>query len=219
MFPVMIGQGETTVRLVRKSTLKGKVLHPDGTPAAGVFVEAAGVGKDSSDEYDRGYAKTATDGSYAVAVAPDHSYMIGIHDASWAARSLTGIVLRQEGRDPGSAPSHTDQRDAHPGAAHQRAGTRGLLRDQWVSLQEDGEPLPNDYKVFTMEGREWLTRGAKTDRDGKCSFRVGPGEYRLGPSRGEPESIKVESRGDDSLRAAVERERRRDATFHQRPGA
>ncbi len=84
-FPVAEIRGETTVRLVRKANLRGKVLRPDGTQAAGILVQAGGVGRDVSDEYDHAMARTAADGTYAIAVAPNHSYMVGVCDSSWAA--------------------------------------------------------------------------------------------------------------------------------------
>ncbi len=63
----------------------------------------------------------------------------------------------------------------------------------WVALHEDGDPLPSDFKPFTWEGREWLSRNSRTDKDGRYSFRVGPGEYRLTVNNGHPEAIKIAS--------------------------
>ena len=62
--------GETPVRLVRKTVLRGKVLGPDGMPMANIRVEAGGVGKDAQDEYDQDWTRTDEDGTYAIAVAP-----------------------------------------------------------------------------------------------------------------------------------------------------
>ena len=53
------------------------------------------------------------------------------------------------------------------------------MEGEWVSLHENGDPLPPDFEPFTWEGRQWLTRGTRTDKDGRYSFRVGPGEHVL----------------------------------------
>ncbi len=77
---------ETQVRLVRKAILRGKAVHPDGSPAAGLLVRAEGPGRNMDDEHDHGHSRTAADGTYTIAVAPDHAFMVGIHDTSWAAQ-------------------------------------------------------------------------------------------------------------------------------------
>ncbi len=191
-FPAGEIRGETIVRLVRKMILRGKVLRPDGTPAAGILVQAGGVGKDIADEYDHATARTAPDGTYAIAVAPAHSYMVGVRDSSWAALSLTNIVPRREGE----VYELPDLR-LIKGTIVQGQVTRGPDKQPvaggWVGLHEDGDPLPSDFKPFAWEGLEWLSRNARTDRDGRYSFRVGPGEYRLSVNNRQPETLKVGS--------------------------
>jgi len=189
MLPIGHLHDAPPVRLVSKAILRGKVLRPDGTPAAGILVEAGGVGKDMLDDYDGGSARTAVDGTYAIALAPDHSYMVGVWDNSWAARSLTNIVPRREGE----VHDLPDLR-LIKGTVVQGRLTRGPDKQpavgQWLSLEEDGDPLSSDYK---LESRESLTRVGRTDKDGRYSWRVGPGEYRLHVISGRSDPLKVGS--------------------------
>ncbi len=181
-----------TVRLVRKVTLRGKVIGPDGRPAPGISVEAAGVGKSFADDYDRNYARTGADGSYSIAVASDHSYMVAVSDRSWAARSQTGIVLRREG----------ETRDVPDLKLVEGTLLRGRvtvgpdnapLAGSWIGLTQQGDPLPRDYGSRNGDA-ERLHRGIETDAEGRYDFRIGPGEYELrGPGPKGTEALTVEA--------------------------
>jgi beta-lactamase regulating signal transducer with metallopeptidase domain len=192
VFPLKLGDAPTTVRMTRKPTLKGRVVRPDGTPAAGVLIEAQGVGKDAAHDSARDSARTGPDGFYSFAVPPGYSYMVGVRDASWAAESLRGIVLRRECENRELPPLRLIK-----GALIQAKLTRGAenapAAGQWITLREDGDPLPNDYQTLTMEGRESLTWGAKTDVNGECSYRVAPGKYQLDLGQREREAIEVQA--------------------------
>jgi beta-lactamase regulating signal transducer with metallopeptidase domain/uncharacterized GH25 family protein len=201
---------EIVMRLTRKVMLRGQVLKPDDTPASGILVEAGGVGREFSDEYDRGYARTGGDGMFAIPVAPGHSYMVGVQDQAWAARSLTNVVLRREGGD-----YELPKLRLVKGTLIEGRPTRGPDKkpaaNEWVSLSELGEPLPRDYRPFTQESREWLSRGVKTDAAGRYTFRVGPGEYRLRLPDGQVRELTVDQEEklvqEDHLDRAVERHR------------
>ncbi len=165
------------VRLVRKVTLRGKVLRPDGQPASGILLQADGMARTFDDQHDRNYARTDRDGTYSMAVAPDHSYMVAVIDPSWAARSQTGIVVRREG----------ETRDVPDLKLVKGTLLRGRVTlgpenepvpGSWIGLTEKGDPLPRDFDP-RMGDRETLFRGVDTDADGRYVFRIGPGEYVL----------------------------------------
>jgi beta-lactamase regulating signal transducer with metallopeptidase domain len=181
-----------TVHLSRKVTLRGKVLDPDGRPAAGILVEAAGVGKTMLDDYDSNYARTAPDGTYSIAVASDHSYIVAVTDRSWAARSLTGIVLREEG-----ATRDVPDLNLIKGTLLSGRVTTGPehepLAGSWLSLTQQGDPLPNDFDSRSG-GNERRHQGVETDADGRYTFRIGPGRYELlKPGYTGNESLTVDS--------------------------
>jgi beta-lactamase regulating signal transducer with metallopeptidase domain/protocatechuate 3,4-dioxygenase beta subunit len=167
-----------TMQLTRNVTLRGKVLGPDGRPAAGILVEAGGVGKSFMDEFDANHARTGPDGTYSITVAPDHSYIVAVVDQSWAARSQTGIVVRREGeiRD---VPDLTLIKGTLVRGRVTLGPDNEPLAGSGIGMTEQGDPLPRDFPE-TSGGRERLYRRALTDADGRYAFRLPPGEYVLG---------------------------------------
>jgi beta-lactamase regulating signal transducer with metallopeptidase domain/protocatechuate 3,4-dioxygenase beta subunit len=187
--PLGVDSAPMTVQVARKVVLKGRVLDPEGRPVPGVWVQADGVGQSMADEYDRATARTNADGSYAIAVAPGFAYMVGVEAKEGAARSLAGIVPRREG----ITYPLPDLR-LGPGTLLTGRLTRGPgkkpVPEAFISVIESGDPLPRDFKDFTPDGHQWLTRHARTDREGRYAIRVGPGRFRLfGP--GKPEDVTV----------------------------
>ncbi len=85
---------ELTAHFLRCTRVSGKVSMPDGSPAAGILVEAHGVGVNASWP-GLGRARTAADGSYVMDLSPEQSYMIGVIDDEWAAKSRAGVVVRE----------------------------------------------------------------------------------------------------------------------------
>ena len=199
------GDVETVVRFARKVTLRGQVLRPDGTPAAGFLVEAGGVGKDMSDEYDRGYARTGGDGTFAIPVAPDHSLHgrrprpgVGGTQPDEHRPATGGRGVRAAEAPPGQR--HVDRRTAHPRAGQEAGGERVDL-----ALGARRAAPPRLQTPSPREGREWLSRSVKTDDSGRYTFRVGPGEYRLRLPDGRSQELTVDTEEklvqEDHLRA------------------
>ncbi len=184
---------ELTARVLRFTQVAGKVTRPDGSPAEGILVAADGVGPAYPAGTSR--ARTRADGSYKMALPPNQSYTVYVNDPDWAAKSRTGVVVREEQAapvvdfrlEPGSliCGRVTAGRAAKPAA--------GVT----VMLFEQGPAVPkgtlNDQPADLSDG---ATRIADTDSDGRYAFRVGPGDYQLsGPrepgGRAETERIKV----------------------------
>jgi RNA polymerase sigma factor (sigma-70 family) len=170
---------ELTARVVRATRVSGKVTRPDGSAAAGIRVEANGVGG-SQIPVASGRAWTAADGSYEMFLAPEQSYTIAVVDAEWAAQSKSGVVIRedvpQSGLDltlergsvihgrvtagPGSRPS--------PGHTVTLTEERGPAVPPGTFKHQPPNPVFNHFE-----------RICDTDEDGRYAFRVAPGGYRL----------------------------------------
>ena len=65
-------------RLLRSTRIAGIVRHADGRPAAGILIRAEGHA--ATNHYCRMHTRTADDGSYALDVYPEQSYMIAVLD-------------------------------------------------------------------------------------------------------------------------------------------
>src|SRR5262249_52351618 len=79
--------------VLRLTGISGRVTRPDGSPAPGVLVDAHGWGgRRWSLIPDSVRARTAEDGSYAMDLRPEQSYMVGVTDDEWVAKSLVGVV-------------------------------------------------------------------------------------------------------------------------------
>jgi RNA polymerase sigma factor (sigma-70 family) len=169
---------ELTARVLRTTRVSGKVTLPDGSPAAGILVEADGVGRTQLPG-GSGRARTAADGSYEMLLAAEQSYTIAVVDAEWAAQSKTGVVVRED--VPQSGLDLTLERGA---VIHGRVtagpGSR-LSPGRPVMLTERGPAVPpGTFKhqppnpVFNV-----FERICDTDEDGRYAFRVAPGGYQL----------------------------------------
>ena len=112
-----------TTRLVRTEAIRGRVVHADGTPAAGIRLEAYGSGK--KHDNGRGEALTGADGRYEMMVSPDEAYAVYVEDRDRAAQ-----VAPRRRRPPGQAGRrcrlHAHPRDSPPrhGLGRRRQHTR-----------------------------------------------------------------------------------------------
>jgi RNA polymerase sigma factor (sigma-70 family) len=153
----------------------GKVLRPDGGPAAGVLIEADGrhvgvVGGTPAGGIS--VARTTADGSYRMSLQPGSGYLVTALDAEWAA-SRTSAAVHPKGPNP-----DFDLR-LRPGTLVAGRVTAGPgdrpAAGETMYLKQLGPPLPGKDAA----ARPWLIRWARTDDDGRYRFRVGPGEYQI----------------------------------------
>ncbi len=173
---------ELTARLVRCTRVSGKVSMPDGSPAAGILVEAHGVGGNPSlAGFGSGRARTADDGSYAMELAPELSYMIGVSDDEWAATSRSAVVVREG--VPQVDLDLTLERGKRAAVVWGRVTVGRSAKPapgQPVMLDEEGPAIPpGTFKNQPAGLNDAFQRIADTDDDGRFAFRVGPGSYRL----------------------------------------
>ncbi len=145
------GVNETVLeaRLLRNTRIGGVVRHADGRPAAGILIRAEGRG--ATNDYCRRHTRTRDDGSYSVDVYSDQSYMIAVLDDRWAARSLTGVIVREgkpiDGLDVTLACRDVDSR-------------RGHERSRGATLEGRGDHAHRAGSKSSA-GRSWLLKGAE----------------------------------------------------------
>jgi len=168
-----------TMRVIRKARLAGRVVRPDGTPAAGVFVEAQGVA--AAHYYGRAYAATRADGSYQMTVYGEQVYTVGVVDDRWGVASIPRVVAREnatvDGLNFGLAEGTVVR-----GRLTAGAGKRPVAGES-IMLKEEAGEFPAELRVGPRADlvRDELSfdRMVTTDADGGYRFRVGPGSYTL----------------------------------------
>jgi hypothetical protein len=82
---------ELTMRLMRVTTISGKVLGPENKPAVGIILQAEGRG--ATNHYFRDLARTNANGEFEFRAYPHQAYLIAVLDRDWAAPSHTVTQL------------------------------------------------------------------------------------------------------------------------------
>lgn len=177
------GARSLEVTLPAPAQIGGKVTYPDGRPAAGIMIEAEGMGSGAT----RDWARTAKDGTYRLLVHPNNSYLIAVVDDQWAATSRTGIVLK-EGDICEDINFQLNEGTLIHGSIPLRADMPERLAGCEPTLLEFGPEIPDEWKSSPFatpwgDGQERyrvrLWRSTTPDAKGHYAFRVGPGEYEL----------------------------------------
>ena len=181
------GSLDLEARLLSHTRISGVVRLADGQPAPRILVQAEGRGE--TNHYCRLYTRTGADGSYSLDVYPDQWYMIAIIDRTWAAQSLSGVLVRegqrQDGLDIRLVEGTLIEGKVIKGNEH--APVAGAS----ITLIQTGEPLPQELTRSRREEAS-VPRWESTDAEGRYRFRVGRGRYELrGPNRGSSEKIEV----------------------------
>jgi RNA polymerase sigma factor (sigma-70 family) len=170
---------EIRVPILRLTRISGRVTRPDGSPAPGVLVDAHGWGgRRWSLMPDSVRARTTEDGSYAMDLRPEQSYMIGVTDDEWAAKSLVSVAARE-----GVARTGLDLSLERGAIIRGRVTTEPGSQPapgRSVKLVEKGPAIPPKLLPVPYAGMEdELPRFAVTDEDGRYAFRVAPGTHVL----------------------------------------
>jgi len=177
---------ETTIRLLRRVPVSGRVIGADGQPAAGVLVQIdGGPLRDNSFITTsfittRKNARTGVDGTFRFQAEPNMSYMIAVVDDQWAAVTVRGIVTHEgqpmDGIELRLVPGTVVRGRVTARPDHQPA------TNQLVTLVEQ-EPLVNAIRAPGQprvdSAAPFLQRRTVTDTQGRYQFRVGPGEYSI----------------------------------------
>lgn len=173
---------ELTMNLLRKTKMSGTVLASDGTPAAGIIVQAEGRGQSS---YFRDLARTNAAGRFQFSAYPNQAYLVAVLDNDWGATSQT-IPKLMEGQPVTGIELHLGPGTLVRGMVTDEEG-RGRS-DVTVGLTQSAQvPGPDPLTVG-------LVRWAKTDREGRYQFRLGSGNFELrGPGKKQRVSLKIEA--------------------------
>ncbi len=164
--------------------------HADGRPAAGILIRAEGHG--ATNHYCRMHTRSGEDGSYSFDVHPDQSYMIAVLDDRWGARSLSGVLVREE--EPRGGLDITLSAGTLIHGVVTKRGGGAPLKGETITLVEHGQNLPAALGVQSPNATaESLPQWARTDSAGRYQLRVGPGRYTLSGSGDEaPGELNVE---------------------------
>jgi hypothetical protein len=150
--------------LNRHIEASGKVTLPDGKPAAGILVQAEGLG--------RFLARTNAEGVYRLSLPPKHTYLIGVTDGAWAAKSLDGVTFERD-RPLRNLDFQLGQGTLIEGTLTIGAN-RAAFAQQTITIVQQPHIFPPRQGGFCR-----LVRWAKTDDDGYYRIRIGPGNYEL----------------------------------------
>ena len=196
MWQPKAGASTATFVLYRLQTVRGRVTHADGSPAADILIRAGGAGYDH-DGY-RANAKTDTQGKYELRVAPHQLFLIVVDDKKWAAEPQTGFAVLPK------TPVPDKDFVLRPAAIIKGKVTIGKGKDEkphagqqlWLNqtgvdnlARPDALPNPEMSRRYVQPTIDYSTNA---DADGRFEFRVGPGKYHLfGPSQVKPVEITV----------------------------
>ena len=110
-------------------------------------------------------------------VLPDRSYMVGVVDQNWAAKSQSGLVTREN--RPCDVPNLRLINGTVIRGRITTGAERQPLAGQTIVVSESGPPVAANAAGDTRRKSESIDREVDTDADGRFAFRVGPGNYDL----------------------------------------
>ena len=167
---------ETTARLLRNTSISGKVLLPDGSGADGILVRAEGRG--NTPFFCRRETCTGSDGSYSINVYPNQTYMITVIDDNWASETQCEVIVRE------NVPVRNVDLQLSGGTLINGQLTGGSdsqpIAGELVLLSQNGLMLAQEFVTGGYSNKEGLIRTTKTDGDGRYTFRVAAGDYTIG---------------------------------------
>ncbi|HEY2251469.1 MAG TPA: carboxypeptidase-like regulatory domain-containing protein, partial [Planctomycetaceae bacterium] len=181
------------LRFLRQTKLAGRVLGPDGNPAAGVAVRAVGAGVSATGEHPgtrgQGAATTGADGRFEMDVYPEQAYILAVVHERWAAHRI-GVIVRE-----GKPVTDVELKLAEGIVVRGRI-TRGPdkspVAETYVNLQLEGGRIPDEIeKLRHPNDKYWhgmsMSFHTQSDKEGNFRFVAAPGEYSLiGPPHADP---------------------------------
>jgi beta-lactamase regulating signal transducer with metallopeptidase domain len=189
------GPTELIAHVFRNTRLSGAVRFPDRRPAAGLLVRAQGYGPSGGRAFM--VARTLADGSYVLDVPSELSYVIAVIDETWAAPSLSNVIVR-EGQEQGGLNFSLTQGTLLRGQVSEAPDQRPSAGAE-VWLIEEGGPVSKEFRQAGF-GPARLNRSTTTDALGRYHYRVGPGRYSLqSPNAGGTAPIMVEVKNEAEI--------------------
>ena len=189
----ILSEGDATFNVLfrRGGRLSGRVVNADGTPARGVTVSAAGMGK-AGEGARIASARTGEDGSYTMVVRPDRSHLIAVTSPGHASMPISDVPIGEGERHAAADFVLSGGTRLHGRVAARLAGW------PYVQVHLLGEELPADRQERSgAKDRLRLPVPAKVDNKGNYEARLGPGDYEVkAPAhRGHP-TIRVDGQGE-----------------------
>src|SRR5262249_25641118 len=158
-----------TAKLTRTEAIRGRVVRPDGSPAAAIQVRASGSGQGM--DHGQGYAQTADDGSYEMQVNSGEAYAVCVDDEDWAAPSRLDMVVREgkpvEGVDFKLTKGTVIRGTVTVGPAGRPAANQYIMLIESAG-QAPAEVREKDDRLWREVRRQF---GAMTDSKGRYSIR------------------------------------------------
>ena len=151
------GPSKLTAHLLRDTRLSGTVRFPDGRPAGGLLIKAEG-GPRSGTSINLA-ARTLADGSYVLDAPSESSYIVTVVDETWAAPSLSNVIVR-EGRAQGGLDLALTKGTLLHGQVNEAPDHRPAAGAK-VWLTEEGGPVSKDLR---RSGFRLCATDAKFDR-------------------------------------------------------
>ncbi|MEM7476168.1 MAG: hypothetical protein AAF483_14330 [Planctomycetota bacterium] len=151
---------QVVLNMLKNAVIRGKVVYPNGTPAAGIRLQ--GEGRGDTNFYFRGHTKSDENGEFEIKVYPNQNILLATTDPDYAA-SVSGINL---------AEGEVENVEIKL--------SEGVLIHGRLSVGKDNQPAPEQTATLIQEGGgASLVRWSTSDQKGEYSFRVGPGTYTL----------------------------------------
>jgi hypothetical protein len=189
------GPTELIAHVFRNTRLGGSVRFPDGQPAAGLLIRAQGHGPRGGRAFM--VARTLADGSYVLDVPSEMSYVVAVIDETWAAPSLSNVIVR-EGLEQGGLNLSLTKGTLLHGQLSEAPDQRPSAGAE-VWLIEEGGPVSKELRQAGF-GPARLNRSTTTDANGRYHYRVGPGRYSLrSPNAGGTEPLMVEVKNEAEI--------------------
>ena len=203
---------EITAMLLPLVPVTGRVQYPDGSPAAGINVDAAGAAY-GFDNY-RETTVTSDDGTFRLSVHPDCFCMIVAGNEKWASSVEMRVVLRNK---PVNQIDLKLQPATHVFGQLTSGPEQDPLGNEYVQLYY--EPGKNGSAYYELPEEEKLpnptnsnvaispriVRSVRSDENGRFEFYAGPGDfYIVGPRDADRPRFTIDSQDqvEVNLRAA-----------------
>jgi len=170
---------ETTVHACTRGTIEGRLVMPEGANAEGILISGSGFGP--GDRGDSAFVCASRDGTFKLAVASNHGYVLGIIDQQWASQPWSGVPLRTDGQEP--AKLVIEVYPATPVNIHiTRGPNRQPVARMFVGVSHGERTV--EYPVDHQGEKRGLGVGNVsswmiTDADGRVSTGVARGEVKV----------------------------------------
>ncbi len=183
LFDPKSSEDELVATLLPLVSVRGRVVLPDGSPAAGITIRACGRGHEI-DGF-RGTTTTGEDGTFQIDVNPDEYCLFAAGNEKWASPVVARIVRLGQSVDAVELKLQRATRvfgrmtagESTEPVADAYVQLYSKAGNEYYKLPEDQRlPNPKDSRTAILPR---IVLGGKTDASGRFEFFTGPGDYYL----------------------------------------